>query len=363
MSLQLYVWGPALNTPSIDPKCIVVQSYLNLIKQEYTIVKCNDPQLSPTGELPILKDGSVWVAGVDRILTHLSKHKKDANADLSPEEKADYLAYSALAQSNLYDVMLYTWYADSTNFIKVIRPTYAKSLSFPARYIIPIQLRNNAQARLSRHKVEIISDDVGLPQNEKEEMKELLKSGWHHMYRLARDTYTTLQAQLGDKKYFFGENLTTLDCILFGYLALHLYPDLPHKRLQYILVNEYPALAQYCDRVRDALHPSDQVPIESDPSEDIPSLWKTFTSNPLGFFSSVKSDIVSYMRSDEEKKEKSQAQIDFERKRIWSIAGGVTFMLAYIIYNGIISLEVQNEEDEEYYEDGENDYYYEEDEN
>lgn len=48
-SLQLYVWGPALNTPSIDPKCIVVQSYLNLIKQEYTIVKCNDPQLSPTG--------------------------------------------------------------------------------------------------------------------------------------------------------------------------------------------------------------------------------------------------------------------------------------------------------------------------
>lgn len=24
-------------------------------------------------------------------------------------------------------------------------------------------------------------DDVGLPQNEKEEMKELLKSGWHHV--------------------------------------------------------------------------------------------------------------------------------------------------------------------------------------
>lgn len=91
-SLQLYVWGSALNAPSIDPKCIVVESYLRLINQEYTIVRCNDPHMSPTGELPLLKDGAVWVAGVDRILTHLSNHKKDSNADLSPEQKANYLA-------------------------------------------------------------------------------------------------------------------------------------------------------------------------------------------------------------------------------------------------------------------------------
>lgn len=54
-------------------------------------------------------------------------------------------------------------------------------MAFPARYIVPIQLKSNAQARLSRYNVEITSDDVGLPQNEKEEMKELLKSGWHHV--------------------------------------------------------------------------------------------------------------------------------------------------------------------------------------
>jgi hypothetical protein len=47
--MQLYVWGPALNAPSIDPKCIVIESYLRLIKQEFTTVKCNDPQQSPTG--------------------------------------------------------------------------------------------------------------------------------------------------------------------------------------------------------------------------------------------------------------------------------------------------------------------------
>ncbi|CAO0795044.1 unnamed protein product [Mucor circinelloides] len=347
--MQLYVWGPALNAPSIDPKCIVIESYLRLVQQNYTIVKCNDPQQSPTGELPLLNDGSAWIAGVDRILNYLSQRDKDANKDLSAEQKADYTAYSALVQDKLYDCMLYTWYADSTNFIKHIRPTYAKLLSFPNRYIVPIQLKKNAKARLEKYNVEIIRDDVGLPQNEKEEMKELLKSGWHHMFQLARETYGILQSQLGEQDYMFGEQATTLDCIVFGYLALHLYPDLSHRRLQHILTNEYPALARYCDRMKQLLF--EQELVESEAAENVPSLWRTFRNNPMGFLGTVKDDVVSYMGAEtDDKKEKSQSQVDFERKRIWSIAGGVTFFLAYVIYNGIVSIDLSGEDDEYEYE-------------
>jgi hypothetical protein len=49
-SMQLYTWGPALNVPSIDPKCLAIESYLKLIKQKYSVVKCNNPQQSPTGK-------------------------------------------------------------------------------------------------------------------------------------------------------------------------------------------------------------------------------------------------------------------------------------------------------------------------
>jgi hypothetical protein len=48
---------------------------------------------------------------------------------------------------------------------------------------VPIQLKSNAKNRLAKYKVEITADDVGLPQNEKEEMKELLKTGWHKVNR------------------------------------------------------------------------------------------------------------------------------------------------------------------------------------
>lgn len=68
-----------------------------------------------------------------------------------------------------------------TNFVKNIRPTYAKILSFPSRYLVPIQLKKNAKARLAKYSVEITDDDKGLPQNEVEEMKELQRSGWHYV--------------------------------------------------------------------------------------------------------------------------------------------------------------------------------------
>lgn len=55
MTMQLYVWSPALDAPSIDPKCIVVEAYLRLLEVNFTIVYANDPQCSPTGEHEITR--------------------------------------------------------------------------------------------------------------------------------------------------------------------------------------------------------------------------------------------------------------------------------------------------------------------
>ncbi|KAI7877481.1 hypothetical protein K492DRAFT_239168 [Lichtheimia hyalospora FSU 10163] len=348
--MQLYVWSPALDAPSIDPKCIVVEAYLRLLEVNFTIVYANDPQCSPTGELPLLKDGTTWVAGVDRILAHLEKRGLDGNRELTLEQKAEYLAYSAMTQEKLLDCMLFTWYADMTNFVKNIRPTYAKILSFPSRYLVPIQLKKNAKARLAKYSVEITDDDKGLPQNEVEEMKELQRSGWHYMYRLARETYTVLDSQLADKSFMFGERPSTLDCMVFGYLALHLYPNLAHRRLQHILINEYPRLASYCDRVKERFFSTEQS--QSEAAQDIPSLWRTLCNNPRAFFSNIKQDAMAYMGNSDtqDQPKKSDAQVEFERKRIWSIAGGVTFLLAYVIYNGIVSVEFGDDDDDVEYE-------------
>ncbi|KAJ2959364.1 hypothetical protein NQZ79_g5177 [Umbelopsis isabellina] len=360
MPLQLYVWGPAFDVPSIDPSCLALEAYLRVTSADFTVVYANDPQLSPTGvlnihckgQLPLLKDGPVWVAGAKRIIAHLSKNSLNANASLTAEQAADSLAYISLIEEKLFDCLLFTWYADQTNFVKSIRPTYAKLLPFPTRYLVPIRLRNNAKARLEKYDVEIKDDDSQLLSSETEDLKKLMETGWHHMYSLARETYKILDTKLGEKDYFFGEQPSTLDCMVFGYLALHMYPMLPHHRLRVILTTEFPRLALFCDRFKKSFF--DEALPQSESASDVPTLWKSFTQSPLEFFSSIKTNILG---NGEEKKEdkKSDAQLDFERKRIWTIAGGVTVFLAYIIMNGIISVEIgdgsntyDEEEDEDF---------------
>jgi hypothetical protein len=78
-----------------------------------------------------------------------------------------------------YYAQLFTWYADQTNFVKTIRPTYAKLLAFPTRYFVPIRLRNNAKARLEKFEVEITDDDSS--PSETEDLKKLMETGWHHV--------------------------------------------------------------------------------------------------------------------------------------------------------------------------------------
>ncbi|RUP44313.1 outer mitochondrial membrane transport complex protein-domain-containing protein [Jimgerdemannia flammicorona] len=175
--LQLYVWSPALDAPSIDPGSTAIMAYLQLIGASFNVVESNDPNISPTGELPLLKDGPAWIGGANRILAHLAKKGMDGNENLTPEQKAQYFAYASLVEDKLYDCMLFTWYADTTNFVKTIRPTYAKLLPFPTRYIVPSQLRKAAKFRLEEYGVEVTEDDAVVSQAT-EERKFLLET-WH----------------------------------------------------------------------------------------------------------------------------------------------------------------------------------------
>jgi sorting and assembly machinery component 37 len=46
----LYVWGPNWDLPSIDPGCLTVIVYFQLlVSEEWGIIECNNPNISPTG--------------------------------------------------------------------------------------------------------------------------------------------------------------------------------------------------------------------------------------------------------------------------------------------------------------------------
>ncbi len=99
MPLELHIWGPAFGLPSIDAECLAAIAYLRhaLSSDEWVLVPSSDPKVCPTGELPALKSGSLWISRYRNIVDYLRKYLaglSDLDRGLDELQKADITAYA-----------------------------------------------------------------------------------------------------------------------------------------------------------------------------------------------------------------------------------------------------------------------------
>ncbi|KAJ8058701.1 hypothetical protein OCU04_012873 [Sclerotinia nivalis] len=99
MVLELHIWGPSFGLPSIDAQCLATIAYMRQVipRGQWFLVASSDPTLSPTNELPALKDSKNgdWVGGYKNIInfiTQYSSGKWDMDASLRGQERADCTA-------------------------------------------------------------------------------------------------------------------------------------------------------------------------------------------------------------------------------------------------------------------------------
>ncbi|KAF9432854.1 hypothetical protein BGZ76_010236 [Entomortierella beljakovae] len=347
---ELYIFGEAFGLPSIDPQCLALIAYLNIVlPNQFIIIACNDPAISPTGELPMFHDGKTWVAGTSRILKYLSKTGNNADEKLSRESRAKSVSFQALVDEYLSDAILFSWFADSENFVGTTRKAYSDLLTFPGRYFLPTDLKKKAIRRVQKYGGSIENGGSTLAHAENTEI-----------YDLARKCYGVLNRQLGKKPYFFinednEDEPSTLDAKVFGYLALQLYPEIPNPRFQAILESQYPRLVAYCNRCRDKFLADTPKALPATSPLQISTLLLPRFSNPFSSLSFWPPGKASEDRtSDKEKnddsgkaKEKPAEQRDFERKRIIAIGLGVVAMVGYVIMNGLISFQIGDDDEED----------------
>ena len=64
--LELHIYGSAFDLPSVEIECLAAVALLRCSFQDdeaWSLVPSNNPNVSPYGELPALRDGNLWVAG------------------------------------------------------------------------------------------------------------------------------------------------------------------------------------------------------------------------------------------------------------------------------------------------------------
>ncbi|KAK7116407.1 metaxin-1-like [Littorina saxatilis] len=215
--MELHVWKGDWGLPSIDPNSLSVLAYCKFSGVPVDVKVTGNPYRSPTGELPSLRHNDVSETDVNTIFTYLRKQNWGSDFELSAKQSADVLAFSAMLEEKLLPALLHLWWIDGKTYVDFTRPWYNKIMPFPLNFFLPGRKQKAASLRvfLTKGGENINNSDV--------EAK---------IYKEAKECLNLLSYKLADKEYMFGQQPSSLDALVFGYLAPILKAPLPSNQLQ-----------------------------------------------------------------------------------------------------------------------------------
>ncbi|CAG8972153.1 hypothetical protein HYALB_00009701 [Hymenoscyphus albidus] len=273
MVLELHVWGPAFSLASIDPHCLAAIAYLQqaVPRGKWALIATSDPALSPTNELPALRNGDIWIGGFRNIFYYLAQYSSGEwvlDAGLPELEGADCIAFSSFVESHGQPLIDLSLYVSSVNYTTTTRPIYNTIQSFPLPYLTPPAVRAAAKERTAHLGLSSLDLDTqdGEPQGDASFIPASLRkrattvtsliaqnpeiTARIKLDVLAKDFFGPLQKLKGKKRYLLSNTtFSSLDCLALGYLSLMLVPELPQLWLAQTMRKKYPELCAWTEEL------------------------------------------------------------------------------------------------------------------
>lgn len=300
-TLVASAWGSNAGVPSADPASLYVIALLQLAFAQDTGVRC--ATAAPPSSFDALPVPSVYMARTssdgasagdaepvattpDAALAFCrARSKLDAALDSAAQSRA--VALQALLDDVLSDVVLHSLFSLPSNFQALTAPSLAppgRRFALPSS--LPRRLRTAVRMRLQSERIGLWGVGGSWEREEArearrwnsraglEQAKEArtlapgvvgntahaddVREQWErsHLASRARSLFRTVDAFLGDARFFFGcDAPSSSDARLYSLLAplLHATPSLPMPLLRDLLSAEFPRLVQHTDRMRDTL--------------------------------------------------------------------------------------------------------------
>ncbi|KAH8710170.1 Eisosome component PIL1-domain-containing protein [Phaeosphaeriaceae sp. PMI808] len=303
MVLELHIWGPAFGLPSIEPECIATVAYCKRVIPEgqWSLVANYDGIVGATGSLPILFDGGVATCtGFEDIVAYLRNHPvvtEDLDANLSKRQLIDKTAFITFLQSIAMPLVDLSLYVSAENYDTTTSSTYTAMLPWHANYTVPPKRRELARARTAHMGLSSLDVDTNAEEGFKpgrgtasseyeaakraagipaEDQTNTLRVGrgkglggllgtpmYAARFRLdalSNELLQPLTDLLGKHRYALNaDRLSSLDCLIFGYMSLLLYPAVPQAWLKETIQTKFPRIASYIDRLRDEIFSNEEI--------------------------------------------------------------------------------------------------------
>ncbi|KTW31646.1 hypothetical protein T552_00284 [Pneumocystis carinii B80] len=340
MTLELHIHFPGFDLPSIDPYCLSVLCYLQITAPGlYSVIYSNNNTLSPTGKLPALRDSGTWIGGWNNIIDYLKQKGFDADDSLTDIQKADSIAYESLIHGLGFDLTLFNIYVDDENYSNVTRPLYyKKSFSFLSSYLALVHVRNFAKKR---------TEYFDIKQAHSNQIKNFHSIFYYHLKNtsydfkkeakieklkiLSSNFYRLLAFKLSSQPFIFGDQPTSLDCLIFGHLALQFFPTLSNSTLSEHLKTTEPLLVSY-------LHHSFSKYFQENKPLNIETTKSNYFSNTTSI---LWNNFISFSPFIQ-LKELVGVNNPEKRRKFFTVTSSILGFIFYVYITGIIKIETED---------------------
>jgi glutathione S-transferase len=226
--ITVYSFGPAwgIPVPTCSPFGLKLLTWLKMYELPHAMKVANDPGKGPKKKCPWVEvDGAVLGDSELIIETLKARAGRDLDAGLTAEQRAVALAVRRLLDEHFHQVWEHEVFVDEAGWQigKQWFDALPPGLRVLVRNLVRGSLRKQLHARgVGRH------------------------SG-PEIVRMGVADLDAVDALLGDKPYFFGDEPTDIDATVFAFLALTYYPRMPSPL--WARLRALPRLTAYCDRM------------------------------------------------------------------------------------------------------------------
>lgn len=228
--ITLYQFTPEGGLPNPSPFCIKVETYLRMTQLPFEVVRNSNKNLmkSPKGKLPFIEDKGEIIADSTFIIEYLKRtYGNPLDATLSEQQQAVALAFQRLFEENLYWTSVYSRWINPQGWAFTSK-SYFGGMPIPLRWIVPPLARRGIKKSLHGHGIGRHSED------------DVMAIG-------VRDV-TAVAQFLSDKQFFMGDEPTSIDAVVYGFLATLNASKLDSPVT--LCARSFLPIAAYCERMK-----------------------------------------------------------------------------------------------------------------
>ncbi|XP_046747120.1 metaxin-2 isoform X1 [Diprion similis] len=214
-----------------NANCLAVQAYLKMCGLEFQIEpRSNAEYMSPSGRVPFIQCGAFLVSEFDPIVSFISSKGSSLSGELGATDKADMRAYISLVNNVLVNAEQYVCWVDQATLNSVTKPRHGSVYPWPLNHLLNWQKQNQITKKLN-------------------------VLGWYNksldeVFGEVKNCCTALAERLEGKTYFFGDEPTELDALVFGHIhALTTTSFLPSACGMSATIGKFQQLIEHCRSV------------------------------------------------------------------------------------------------------------------